>query len=73
MTGYVLAWSPCLTCHRVFGYNPHRVPSSSAVTGSREPVCRSCMDRINAKRAELGLEAFTIHPDAYDALPEEEL
>jgi hypothetical protein len=73
MTGYVLAWSACIGCRRVFGYNPHHVPSSSAVTGSREPLCRSCMERINAKRATMGLEAFAIHPEAYEPLPEEEL
>lgn len=44
--GYVFAMSPCITCGKVFSYNPHRVPSTSAITGSREPVCRSCMDLI---------------------------
>jgi len=73
MTGYVMAVGPCLSCQRVFSYNPHRVPSSSAVTGTREPLCRSCFNWINTKRAELGLEAFQLHPGAYEALPEEDL
>lgn len=73
MSGYVLAWSACLSCGTIFGYNPRRVPSSSALTGEREPICRSCMARINAKRKGMGLEPFAIHPEAYEPLPEEEL
>jgi hypothetical protein len=73
MNGYVTAMSGCISCGRVFTYNPHRVPSTSAITGSREPVCRSCMDWINVKRGELGLKPFVILPDAYEALPEAEL
>lgn len=73
MSGYVLAWSPCIACGRVFSYNPHRVPSSSAVTGQREPICQPCMHRLNAKRKEMGLEPFQIHQDAYEPLPEEQL
>lgn len=71
--GYVFATSACICCGRVFSYNPHRVPSTSAFTGSREPVCRSCMDVINEKRAEQGMEPFAIQPDAYEPMPEEEL
>ena len=73
MTGYVQAFGRCITCGQPFAFNPHRVPSTSAITGSREPVCRYCMDRINAKRTADGLEPFAILPDAYEALPEEEL
>lgn len=70
--GWVYCTSPCLRCGRIFSYNPHRVPSSSAVTGKREPICRSCIDAINVKRRELGFEPFEIPHDAYDAIPEEE-
>lgn len=71
--GYVLAFSPCLLCGKVFGYNPHKVPSSSALTGTREPVCAGCMGRMNVKRRELGLEPFPIEPDAYEPCDEQEL
>jgi len=54
-------------------FNPVHVPSSTALTGLREPLCRSCMDRINAKRADMGLDPFPILPDAYEAASEEDL
>lgn len=66
-----MAWmsviGPCIACGRVFSFHPERVPSSSAITGQREPVCRPCMDRINGKRREMGLEPFEILDGAYDA------
>jgi hypothetical protein len=71
--GYVLAWSPCIGCGRVFGYNPHRVPSCSAVTGKREPICQDCVDGVNPIRIKNGLEPIIVKPDAYEALPEDEL
>lgn len=68
--GYMYAYSACLCCGNLFSYNPHRVPSSRAVTGEREPVCQSCMDMINTKRAAAGLAPFTILPGAYDPVEE---
>jgi hypothetical protein len=73
MSGYVFATGRCINCGRVFSFNPHKVPSTSAVTGSREPVCRPCFDRLNAKRVELGLEPWPMMPGAYEPMPEEEL
>ena len=73
MSGWVIAMGACISCHRVFGFNPNSVPSSSALTGRREPLCRECMDRINATRVKLGLEPVAILPDAYAPLPEGEL
>lgn len=71
--GYVMATSPCLGCGRVFSYNPVRVPSSSAVTGKREPICADCVGRINPVRIRNGLEPIAPHPDAYLACDEGEL
>jgi hypothetical protein len=65
--GYMLAIGPCIGCGRTFSFNPERVPSSSAVTGQREPVCLDCMNRINAKRRDMGLPEFPILPGAYEA------
>lgn len=70
MPGYVLCTSACLTCKRLFSYNPHHVPSLR-VKGEREPICPSCMESINMKRTEKGLDPFPIHPEAYEPLPEE--
>lgn len=71
--GYVTAMSPCIGCGRVFSFNPVRVPSCSAVTGKREPICQVCVDRVNPMRIKNGLEPIVPHPDAYEACEEGEL
>ena len=50
-----------------------RVPSCSAVTGKREPICRQCVDRINPARINNGLQPIVPLPDAYEACDEWEL
>jgi hypothetical protein len=70
--GYALATGACLTCRRVFTFNPIRVPSFR-VNGSKEPICGSCIETINRKRVAAGVQPFTISPDAYDACDEGEL
>jgi hypothetical protein len=71
MTGYMIAMGACISCERFFAFNPERVPSTTAITGEREPVCRDCMDRINSNRRDRGLPEFPILPGAYDPEPEE--
>ncbi len=66
---FVSVMAPCITCGTIISCNPKRVPSIR-VDGKREPVCRTCIERINPQRIEKGLEPFTIHPDAYS--PEDE-
>lgn len=73
MTGFVMAYGACVTCGMPFSFNPHKVPSTRAFNGEREPVCASCMAAVNAKRKEMNLEPHAIEPDAYEPLPEEEL
>jgi hypothetical protein len=70
--GYVLATGPCVGCGRIFNFNPLRVPSCSAVTGKREPICEACVDRVNPIRIKNGLEPIVPLPDAYDACAEDE-
>jgi hypothetical protein len=70
--GYALATGSCLICKQMFTFNPVRVPSFR-VRGSREPICRSCINDINQKRAAAGVHTFVIAPDAYDACDEGEL
>jgi len=69
---YALVWSACVNCKRIFGYNPHHVPSI-VVKGVREPVCEPCFDANNARRIAEGLEPFKRHPDAYEPIHESEL
>lgn len=71
--GYVTAMGPCVGCGNVFSYNPVRVPSCSAVTGKREPICEVCVDRVNPMRIKNGLDPIVPLPGAYDACAEDEL
>jgi hypothetical protein len=64
--GYMFAVAPCILCHVPFAFNPDLVPSTSLITGHREPICESCMKLLNAKRAERGLAPFEIRPGAYE-------
>ena len=70
--GYAIVTSPCIGCNRIFGYNPHRVPSIR-IDGKREPICKECIERINPQREAKGLEAIAPHADAYTAISEYEL
>lgn len=71
--GYCLAFSECVGCRSIFGYNPNYVPSIRTSYGTKEPVCKQCIERANPIRKEKGLPEFTIHPQAYEPLNEEEL
>jgi hypothetical protein len=63
--------APCLSCGRVFTFNPDRVPSLDLKDGrGKQPICLDCMTRGNAKRKELGLPEHPILPGAYDPAPE---
>jgi len=70
--GYVTCMGRCAVCGGLMSFNPVRVPSIT-IKGNREPVCQSCMARINALRKEKGLEEFPVLPDAYEACDENEL
>jgi hypothetical protein len=70
--GYAFAMGPCLLCRRPFTFNPLTVPSFR-VNGDREPICQSCIEAVNRKRVEAGVEPFTIAPDAYEPCDEGEL
>ncbi len=70
--GYAQAFSACVVCRRVFGYNPLRVPSVT-VKGSREPICGPCVARANPVRVAQGLPPIVPLPDAYEACDENEL
>ena len=71
--GYMLAMGPCIGCGRTFSFNPDKVPSTSAVTGTREPICQGCVDRINPMRVKNGLEPIVPLPGAYEPQAEDEL
>ena len=73
MAGYAVMMSPCLICKKIFGYNPHRVPSIR-VNGERRPVCLPCIVRENQRRQLVGQELLADpRPDAYEPIQESEL
>lgn len=71
--GYVMVTGNCIGCGRLFSFNPVRVPSSSAVTGKREPICEGCVARINPIRVRNGLAPIDVLPGAYEPAHESEL
>ena len=71
--GYAFATSACIGCGRVFSYNPMRVPSLRTVAGIREPVCLTCVERVNPRRIANGLPPIVPLPDAYEPVDESEL
>jgi hypothetical protein len=81
MSGWVIATSRCFGCGRLFGYNPHRVPSIQidpathqwSANGVREPICRECVQRVNPQRVANGLPEIVIYADSYEPIPEGEL
>jgi hypothetical protein len=70
--GYAICFGPCIGCNKVFGFNPHRVPSLT-YEGTRRPICRDCVTRVNPKRKANGLPPIEPFPDAYEAIDEAEL
>jgi hypothetical protein len=70
--GYAFCTSPCVGCGRLFTYNPVRVPSVT-IKGSREPICETCVVRVNPLRIANGLPPIVPLPDAYEACEESEL
>ena len=70
--GYALGMGTCYACKQPFAFNPNKVPSIR-IDGVREPVCGHCMELVNKRREEMGLPPHTIHPDAYEAVDENEL
>jgi hypothetical protein len=71
--GFAFATAHCIGCKRLFSFNPVRVPSTSVITGTREPICQTCITTINQHRRENNLPEWPVHSDAYEACEESEL
>jgi len=64
----------CFACGRVFGFHALKVPSFRPdADGERQPICATCVERINPMRRANGLGPITYEPDAYQPFPAEEL
>jgi hypothetical protein len=60
------AYGECVGCRRLFAFNPDLVPSIR-VNGTREPICQTCVDRVNPQRIANGLQPIVPLPGAYEA------
>lgn len=61
---YMSLIADCLRCGRMFAANAGLVPNIKG-----KPLCRECIELLQAQRLEQGLEPWFIHPEAYE--PEE--
>lgn len=69
MTAFTIA--PCLGCNRAFRFNPMLVPSV-VLAGVPQPVCKSCLDRFNGYRGQIGLPMIEAPPGAYETTTTEQ-
>lgn len=72
MPGFMWVLGYCYTCNAQIQFNPNLVPSVPAhltTTGTKEPVCRPCIERANPERAKSGLPPIVILNGAYDPEP----
>ena len=70
--GYALCYGYCAGCGGLFSFSPTRVPSVR-INNSREPICKTCVSRVNPIRIKGGLEPIVPLPCAYEAIDESEL
>lgn len=71
--GYAFVLGECYGCGRTFTFNPVKVPSTRDARGIKQPLCRACVEYVNRERQKIGQPPFTIPPDAYEPVKEEEL
>ena len=69
MSGYVFAVGDCVACGAVFSFAPSLVPSIT-YKGTRRPICRACVERVNPMRADRGLPPIVPLAGAYEPQPE---
>jgi hypothetical protein len=73
---HYFASAPCWSCHRLFTFNPHKVPSipidpatgEASAGGVRHPVCRDCARLANAYREAHGLPLWDVSDEAYESV-----
>jgi hypothetical protein len=70
--GFIYCLGHCVGCNRLFSFNPDLVPSLT-VDGIREPICQSCVVRVNPKRIANGLDPIIPLPGAYEPSGEGEM
>ncbi len=77
----MIAMGICFNCGGFFTFNPERVPSIRIrrdgsgnlvqdPEATKEPICRSCVERANPIRIARGLQPIEILDGAYDPQPD---
>ncbi len=67
-TGYAFGLGACFECGQPFTFNLELVPSIR-VRGTKEPICRACVERANPIRVANGLDPIEILDGAYEPGP----
>ena len=70
--GYAIVTGSCIGCQKLFGYNPHKVPSIP-IGGVGQAICRNCAGIVQENQRRDGLPVTEIHPEAYEPIHESEL
>lgn len=71
--GYALVYGACFLCNNLLSFNPQRVPSIRDSQGERQPICETCIQKINAERQKAGMPKIEYAADAYTFCDEAEL
>ena len=66
---FAVCMGSCFGCGRYFAFHPDKVPSIDR-DGTKEPICKSCVLRVNPVRIMNGLDPIEILPNAYWDEPE---
>jgi hypothetical protein len=80
--GYSVVLGRCWSCGRPFTFNPYLVPSipidpetrrppdlgGDPERAEREPLCESCVERVNVERERLGQPLVRVLPGAYEPM-----
>jgi len=61
VTGYLYVVGACFCCRQIFTFSPTKVPSYR-----NEPICESCIERVNRKRRDEGRPLWPVAPGAYE-------
>ena len=70
MMAYLRGTGSCFVCHKIFSFDAYKVPTIT-MRGVKKPVCRGCVDELNAKRARQGKKPVEYLPGAYGPEPPE--
>lgn len=63
---FMFVLGQCCNCHKMFSFNADLVPSVQ-IKGTKEPICKDCVEWANPLRKQRNLAEIYIPPGAYEA------